>query len=203
MKTIWSEFEINYLKENYKSGATFCSKTINRPITAIRRKARILKLSSINNKFEYSFEILSKIVANNKSITDILKTLNLRCAGGNYKTIQNYIIKYNLNTEHFETSSDKAKRILKKEILSIDKILCINSKVNRTTVKKYIFKHNLLKNICSLCNQDENWNGLKMTLILDHINGIYNDNQLHNLRIVCPNCNATLDTHCGKNKKRK
>ena len=25
------------------------------------------------------------------------------------------------------------------------------------------------------------------------------DNRLENLRIVCPNCNATLDTHCGRN----
>jgi len=41
-----------------------------------------------------------------------------------------------------------------------------------------------------------------MTLILDHINGVNNDNRLENLRIVCPNCNATLDTHCiGVRKK--
>jgi predicted RNA-binding Zn-ribbon protein involved in translation (DUF1610 family) len=37
-----------------------------------------------------------------------------------------------------------------------------------------------------------------MSLILDHINGVANDNRLENLRIVCPNCNATLDTHCGR-----
>lgn len=43
----------------------------------------------------------------------------------------------------------------------------------------------------------------KLSLILDHINGINNDNRLENLRIVCPNCNATLDTHCRKNNKPK
>lgn len=37
-----------------------------------------------------------------------------------------------------------------------------------------------------------------MGLILDHINGVRNDNRLENLRILCPNCNATLDTHCGR-----
>jgi len=31
---------------------------------------------------------------------------------------------------------------------------------------------------------------------LDHINGVNNDNRIENLRIVCPNCNAGLDTHC-------
>jgi hypothetical protein len=29
------------------------------------------------------------------------------------------------------------------------------------------------------------------------------NNNLNNLRIVCPNCNATLDTHCGKNKRKQ
>ena len=41
-----------------------------------------------------------------------------------------------------------------------------------------------------------------MTLILDHINGVANDNRLENLQIVCPNCAATLDTHCGRNQDR-
>jgi hypothetical protein len=42
-----------------------------------------------------------------------------------------------------------------------------------------------------------------MSLILDHKNGIRNDNRLINLRIVCPNCNSTLETHCGKQRKNK
>ena len=37
-----------------------------------------------------------------------------------------------------------------------------------------------------------------MALILDHVNGVRDDHRLENLRIVCPNCAATLDTHCGR-----
>ena len=40
-----------------------------------------------------------------------------------------------------------------------------------------------------------------MALILDHINGVRDDNRLDNLRIVCANCNATLDTHCGRQNR--
>ncbi|MBM3667048.1 MAG: hypothetical protein FJW90_06125 [Actinobacteria bacterium] len=38
-----------------------------------------------------------------------------------------------------------------------------------------------------------------MSLILDHANGVRDDNRTGNLRIVCPNCAATLETHCSRN----
>lgn len=40
-------------------------------------------------------------------------------------------------------------------------------------------------------------------MILDHINGVGDDNRLKNLRILCPNCAATLDTHCGRKNRRE
>jgi hypothetical protein len=40
-----------------------------------------------------------------------------------------------------------------------------------------------------------------MSLIIDHINGVGDDNRLENLQIVCPNCAATLDTHCGRQNR--
>ena len=52
----------------------------------------------------------------------------------------------------------------------------------------------MLSNILS-----KNWNGMKISLILDHINGVSSDDRIENLRIVCPNCNAGLDTFAGKN----
>ena len=68
--------------------------------------------------------------------------------------------------------------------------------------KDYIKKD--LKNVnANYVDKVKNGKVKKMSLILDHINGIHNDNRIENLRIVCPNCNATLDTHAGKNINRK
>lgn len=52
--------------------------------------------------------------------------------------------------------------------------------------------------VCELCGQDEIWHGRRMSLILDHVNGVRDGNRIENLNIVCPNCAATLPTHCGK-----
>lgn len=200
----WTNNEIEILKETYaKNSAQYCSTLLpNRTLTAIRRKANILKLGRTNNFTNYDYVTFSLIVSNSKSIKDILKTLNLRSAGGNFATIQQYIKKYNLDTTHFDDPAQirlNALRSVQKD-LTIDVLFCENSTISRATIKKYLFKYNLKQNICELCGQNDTWFGKKITLILDHINGVHNDNRLSNLRIVCPNCNATLDTHCGKNK---
>ena len=87
--------------------------------------------------------------------------------------------------------------------IDLSKILVENSTYSRIHLKERLYKEGLKERKCELCGQDENWNGKHMSLILDHINGTYNDHRFENLRIVCPNCNATLDTHCSKNMVEK
>jgi hypothetical protein len=80
----------------------------------------------------------------------------------------------------------------------LDEILVEKSTYHRWHLNRRLFKEGLKQPRCELCGQGQIWNGRRMSLILDHVNGVWNDNRLENLRIVCPNCNATLDTHCGK-----
>jgi hypothetical protein len=82
-------------------------------------------------------------------------------------------------------------------------MLVENSSYNRGAVKKRLLAAGLQQPICALCGQGEIWMGRRMSLILDHINGVSNDHRLENLRMVCPNCAATLDTHCGRNIPRE
>ena len=55
---------------------------------------------------------------------------------------------------------------------------------------------------CELCGTKE-WMGKSVPIELDHIDGNHYNNDLQNLRIVCPNCHAQLDTNSGKNVKHR
>jgi hypothetical protein len=41
--------------------------------------------------------------------------------------------------------------------------------------------------------------GKTMPLILDHVNGVNNDNRLENLRFLCSNCDSIQDTYKNRN----
>jgi len=146
----------------------------------------------------WNIETLSIIVNSSKSYREVLEKMGLRSAGNNFYTLKKYLKLFDLNTSHFlKDYASKNKKI------PLDQILVENSDYSRTSLKKRLYEEGLKERKCELCGQGEDWNGKHMSLILDHKNGVHNDNRLENLRIVCPNCNATLDTHAGKNNKKK
>lgn len=75
------------------------------------------------------------------------------------------------------------------------------STIRSSKLKPRLYAAGLKARKCELCGQGELWNGTQISLILDHANGDHADNRLENLRIVCPNCNAGLGTHCGRNAR--
>jgi len=78
-----------------------------------------------------------------------------------------------------------------------------NSTYARHHIKSRIIDDNLIDYHCSLCHNRGIHNGKKLSLQLDHINGICEDNRLENLRFLCPNCHSQTDTYAGKASKGK
>ena len=153
------------------------------------------------NKWEK--EYLIEVISTSKTQKEVLRKMGLRSSGSNSKTLKKYIKIYDIDISHFEKFYTRISSISKESKISLSEILINGSEYNRTHLKKRLYDEGLKERICELCGQDEYWNGMKISLILDHINGIYNDNRIESLRILCPNCNAGLDTHCGKNKLKK
>ena len=164
--------------------------------TIDNREVRLFYIYYMWNNIELIREIIKK--SSNK--TEVIELLGLPINGGNYNTLTSFIKDNNVDTSHFKTKQSfkpKKSTIYK----NIHDVLIENSPYKSTNhLKERLYKESIKDRICELCGQDENWNGSKMALILDHINGINNDNRLENLRIVCSNCNSTLETHCKGNR---
>lgn len=164
-------------------------------MTSRRRWSPIWKVSS---------EKFCEIVKQSNTITEILERFGLNNRGGNYQTLKKRIEEENVDISHIKLGSGCNKgRILLKKRTPLDKILIKGSTYSRQSLKIRLIQEGLLKNCCVICGLKPEWNGKSLSLVLDHINGIYNDNRLENLRLLCPNCNSQTPTFAGKNIKLK
>jgi hypothetical protein len=138
-------------------------------------------------------------IAASRSYSEALRRLGMRAAGGNHRTIRRYAEEiWRIPVDHFDPDAVR-REPLGRPPTPLSEVLVERSPYPRGRLKERLFAEGLKARRCKLCGQGELWHGRRMALILDHVNGVHDDNRLVNLRVVCANCNATLDTHCGRN----
>jgi hypothetical protein len=122
-------------------------------------------------RLSYSEEQARKAISASYSWAESLRKLDLCPSGGAWRVLRKHAALWGISTDHFDPTRSQEEIGTKKLPLE------------------------------EMCGQDEFWRGERMAMILDHINGVRNDNRIGNLRIVCPNCAATLPTHCGRKNR--
>ena len=145
---------------------------------------------------EYEVDEIRQFVNDSRNYKEVLKRIGYTNFSGNTtKTLQNYLKKHNISTDHFQLCNTK--RTLTKE-----DVFCDNSQVNQSVLRRWYKKYKNPTN-CNICGIPTIWNEKYLELTLDHINGNNHDNRLENLRWVCPNCNSQLDTTNARNPNHK
>ena len=83
-------------------------------------------------------------------------------------------------------------------MLSDDEVLARFTRVevpsDNASLKRWMTRRLGVPNACISCNLGPSWNGSPLTLELDHIDGDRLNNELANLRLLCPNCHAQTET---------
>jgi hypothetical protein len=67
----------------------------------------------------------------------------------------------------------------------------------------HFIRHHLLAQqfeCCAICGSNDEWMGLPLAFVLDHIDGNASNNNRDNLRLVCPNCDSQLPTFKARNR---
>jgi len=161
---------------------------------------------------KYTKEMLEPLITENYSWAAVLTKLNKKLTGGNYQTIKSWARYYELDFSHFtgklwskgqtkETNQALAKQASKTEA-QLNEVLIVKAKpMPSARLKARLFRLGLLRNECYICGLTL-WRGKSITLHLDHINGVHNDNRLENLQVLCPNCHQQTDTWGNKNTGR-
>jgi hypothetical protein len=145
----------------------------------------------------YSESEARRAIAASISYAEALRRLGMCASGGARPILKKWAHRWGISTAHFDPDAAR-RRGLRHTPRPLEEILVEGSTYHRGHLKRRLFDAGLKDRRCELCSQGEKWQGRPMSLILDHINGVSTDNRLENLRIVCPNCAATLDTHCGR-----
>jgi hypothetical protein len=149
----------------------------------------------------YDEQRARKAAAAAQSYAGALRLLGMNPYGGNHRLFRHWVDDvWEIPTDHFDPLLAQ-RRGLAREAIPLEQVLVEHSTYPRAKLKARLFETGLKGRRCELCGQGEMWRGKRMALIIDHINGVPDDNRLENLRIACPNCAATFDTHCGRKNR--
>lgn len=148
--------------------------------------------------WSFDLEFIQDALDTSFSYMELFEKLNIKCSKTVIKMLQYRIKKDGIDKTKF-TQNIKRNRFPNEK--KLEEVLVENSVYfNSANLKTKLLKYNLLKYECQICGIKD-WNGIDLSLQLDHINGISNDNRIENLRLLCPNCHSQTDTYAGKKKK--
>lgn len=154
-----------------------------------------------NKIYKLSDEQFVELLKKSSTISEVLFKLGYTVKGNSwgYSQVKRRMDDLNLDYSIFKGKSaviktNKLNNVKKEDILKE------NCKHQRTVLRRYVIKNNLIPYKCAICGCTE-WQGKTLSLELDHINGINNDNRLENLRFLCPNCHSQTSTYGSRNQQ--
>ena len=149
-------------------------------------------------------EHLETMVKNAKTLAEILRGLRLdpNGSGSRYRSLKARFKEDEIDYSHIPLGQfvNMGKKF-PKEAVNLKEVMVENSTYSRGVLKKRLLRDGILINECFECGQEEIWQGKKLVMVLDHINGINNDHREENLQMLCPNCNSQQKTFAGRCNK--
>lgn len=178
---------------SYGSGR-FCSERCSRGfVTAKNSQNRAETNRKISNSLEnhVDVDVLTTLVRTVRTWTELIHRLQDVGMGVCKSRAKRLVNQHDLSTSHFKPS----KR------WTVDELLSHRPDEPKGHIREALLKTGR-KHECVGCGLGLEWNGKKLVLQVDHINGDRFDHRPENLRFLCPNCHSQTDTWTWKNTRR-
>ena len=144
-------------------------------------------------------EELAAAVASSSSVSETLRRLGRTPHGGVHKHFTDRIFKLGISTEHFFHSDGRRKQAAR--ALNVTDVLILrepeNGRRDTKTLRNALLGSGM-EHLCAKCSQSDVWNGVRLVLQVDHVNGEWWDDRRENLRFLCPNCHSQELTRLKK-----
>jgi HNH endonuclease len=148
----------------------------------------------------YTQELLTEAVQRSTSVAGVLRHLGLRPTGGAHAHISRTIKAFGIDTSHlqlYNALTHATRRLTPEEILVV---LPEGSRRAKPPMLTRAMIESGVMYACAVCGCDGTWQGLPLTLEVDHIDGDYLNNSRENLRFLCPNCHRQTDNFAGRSR---
>ena len=156
------------------------------------------KRDTRDSRRSFSKEELQQAVSESYNWTEVLTRVGLKSHGNNSRTIKRLVEIYGISIAHFDiTKSHAYKNRKTNKKYTIDNL---NNVTHRSILRRIVLQNNLIPYVCDGCNNTGTWNNKTLILQLDHIDGNSTNNNIDNLRFMCPNCHSQTETFGRKNK---
>ena len=156
---------------------------------------------------QYSKEWLETLCQESYSYAEVLRKAGRKQGGGNQKILKKKIEEYEIDISHFTGKkwqwNPNISTKQSKEKYKLEEVFIKNSPVTQKVLRGYIERHQVIEYKCQTCGNDGTWQNGTISLEVDHIDGDNTNNEISNLRYLCPNCHALTETYRGKNKALK
>ena len=148
-------------------------------------------------KYDWNKNSIEKVIKEAHSYSEALKLLKIPVQGNNINTLKNKLREFNLKLE-IDYSKTYSNRNKNREV-NIEEYLNNSKAISSTKLKLKLLALKIKENKCECCGIDS-WNNKKLILQLHHIDGNHNNNNLTNLKLLCPNCHSQTDNYCNNIK---
>lgn len=154
-----------------------------------------------NKIYETTDEQFVNLLKTSTNISEVLFKLGYSVKGNSwaFSKIRQRMTDLNVDNNIFKGKSPLIQTVKERKVNKKD-LFRENCKHARSILRRTILKEGLIPYKCEICGVTE-WNDKTLSLELDHINGINNDNRLENLRFLCPNCHSQTSTYGSRNQQ--
>ncbi|MFI9149925.1 HNH endonuclease [Streptomyces sp. NPDC053367] len=142
-------------------------------------------------------EPLRAAAAGSTSLAGVLGALGLPDNGTTRKRVKESLAEHRIPVDHF-TGQGHRRGIASPRRKAAAEILARRppgSPRTKTSLLRRALDDLGTPRVCAACGLDESWQGRRLVLEIDHINGDRLDDRRENLRHLCPSCHSQTRTH--------